>query len=179
MLGMAGLGVGAFAAPVTSSESESEGSEVIYGGQVQSVDPTRYDYVPIGEADPSIAAPASAWGQQWIGGFTIKVGGQSIGIPKMVLTHDITGSGLRIDREQAYTISGTGQVCNYRYDFQNRYGGAIYSTVTGTTRWSCDPIGTTWGGNNVRAPYSVKRGKQCARLFSNGVFIGEQCHSIN
>ncbi len=48
---------------------------------------------------------------------------------------------------------------------------------TGTHHSGCSPIGTL-GGNNSRAPYNVKLGRQCARFYSHGVFIGEQCHRI-
>lgn len=157
-----------------SAESLGDG-QVIFGGVAQSSDPSRYDFVP-DENDPiySGVSTRSAWGQQWIGGFSV----HGVTIPTILLTHDLTGSGTKIDREEAYAMSSAGRVCNYRIDFQNRYGSAIYSTVIGKLYTGCSAIGTTWGGNNVRAPYTVRTGLQCARLYSGGDFVGEQCHHI-
>ncbi|MGO1592171.1 MAG: hypothetical protein ACTHW1_06970 [Ancrocorticia sp.] len=156
-----------------SSES-ANGDGIIYGGKIQNDDPSSWDYVP--EETQGIGT-LSAWGQAWIGGFSVK----GNYIPRFVLTHDITGSGTKIQQEKAYAVSTTGRICDYRIDWQNRstVNNGIFSTVKGKHQAGCHIIGTTFGGNNSKAPYTVKKGKQCARLFSSGVFVGEQCHKIS
>jgi hypothetical protein len=66
-------------------------------------------------------------------------------------------------------------ICNWRIDFQNRYGSTIYSTSSGTLNSNCQMTGVS----RTRATnWTAKVGVECARLFVNGTFRGEQCHSI-
>lgn len=113
--------------------------------------------------------PLSASGSQPIGGFTVK----DIRIPSMMLDHVINGSGLTINSEVA-EAEGL-NLCNYRIDFQNRYGNTIYRTDVGNTYWGCKLLTT---GPIYSRFKSVNRGVQCARVFVNGQYAGEQCHNI-
>lgn len=121
--------------------------------------------------------PLDANGGQPIGGITISVNGIPIGIPKMVLRHSITGSGLKLNAEDARIETTGATVCNYRFDFQNRYGDKIYRTNSTGTYKKC-VINSGWVKNST-APFTTRYGNQCVRLFSNGVYVGEQCHSMH
>jgi hypothetical protein len=147
---------------------------VIFGGTTQSTDPSRFDYVPAGSLTIS---PRSATGYSNIGGFTFNWGGVPIGIPGFLLQHTLSGSGLTVDQDTAnYTFGVQVQLCNYQTAFQNRKGSTIYST-----RWSAYHAGCSYGAalmQNVKGPFQVKNGQQCARLYVNGNFKGEQCHSV-
>lgn len=67
-------------------------------------------------------------------------------------------------------------VCNWRIDYQNRNGSTVYRTYRGATHATCN-FGAMYdiGPSNV----TVRKGKQCARLFVGGSFRGEQCHNIH
>jgi hypothetical protein len=150
----------------------------ILGGTVQSVDPSRYDYVPRGS--PSNApTDRSATGIALIDGFTYTFGGVEFSIPTFYLLHEIRGSGLVIDSEAAtiyWGITVQPPICNWRFDFQNREGGTIFSTYSTPVHEDCS-YGTFWVDES--GPWHVHRGAQCARLFVNGTFRGEQCHSVH
>ncbi|MGO1592458.1 MAG: hypothetical protein ACTH1Z_01365 [Ancrocorticia sp.] len=148
----------------------------IVGGTTQSIDPTRWDYVPPSDETAEGVEPLDANGGEPIGGFTINVNGVPIGIPKMILRHNIKGTKLKVNTEEARIETTGATVCNYRFDFQNRYGKKIYKTNS-TGVYSKCTINSGWVKNSY-APFTAKRGVQCVRLFSNGVFVGEQCHSI-
>jgi hypothetical protein len=167
------------APPVVETGSEDvpsvipEEGDVILGGTTQSTDPTRFDYVP---AEPAFSG-RGAVGYQPIGGFTFTWGGVPIGLPGFVLQHVLTGSGLTVQQETAnYTFGVKAQFCNYQTAFQNRKGSTIYST-----RWSSYHSGCSYlaaVGQNIQGPFAVKNGSQCARLYVNGTFKGEQCHNV-
>lgn len=150
-------------------------AKVIEGGQTQSTDPTAYNYIPKDAANLPAIQERSAEGNQVINGFTANILGQNITVPTGNLHHTIFGKGLHIDKEiSKYNVPA--QVCNYHIDYQNRGEGKIYSTHVGKTVWDCTPGGAVGPElTNV----DVKRGVQCARLFVNEEFKGEQCHSIN
>ena len=164
-------------APALASEVNdvSEG-DVIYGGTTQSTDPTRYDYVPPAGAGGGFTT-MGATGYANIGGFTFDYQGAKIGIPGFILQHVISGSGLKINEEVAtYTFGVQAQLCNYETHFQNRKGSKIYST-----RKSSYHAGCSYGfalGQKVNGPFTVENGAQCARLYVNGAYKGEQCHNV-
>lgn len=162
----------------TSDVASGSGSVgVIYGGTTQSIDPTRFDYVPAaGSPQAGMIQPLNASGTQSIGGFTISVGGVPIGIPRILLTHEINGSGLRVTSEKVYFASTSTSVCNYQVVYQNRSGSKIYSSSYSSTYKGCSSAKLMY---NSAAPFTARAGVQCARLFSNGVYLGEQCHSIH
>ncbi|WP_029067736.1 hypothetical protein [Jonesia quinghaiensis] len=169
---------------VASSEAPSGSSDIDDMSRTQSEDPTLENFVP-SPSDPRYNQPQllSARGWQGIGGFTVDVKGVPIGIPKIELWHYITGSGTKVSVESVEVRAKTGNVCNYHVSFQNRYGGTIYSTATTPVRWNCVYIGRV--SPMIHNPavrdksLTLKRGVQCARLFVDGVFAGEQCHSIS
>lgn len=153
---------------------------VVLGGTTQSTDPTRYDYVPpAGDDELSPIQAKSAIGYANIGGFTFNYGGVAIGVPGFVMQHGIiSGStGLQISQEYAnYSFGVKVQLCNFQTAFQNRSGSTIYST-----RWAPKHEGCIVGfstGQSVNGPFNVKNGAECARLYVNGAFKGEQCHSV-
>ena len=81
-------------------------------------------------------------------------------------------------RDPEYRTTGSGiPVCNFRIDYQNRWGKTIYSTEKGPTRWSC--VTNTQFMSRRSRDLKVRAGVLCARLFSNGVFVGEPCHSVH
>lgn len=150
--------------------------ETIRGGKVQHTDPTRHDYVPLGSAgDPSCPVemqPMSATGWQYISAFPFEWQGLTIPIPKGQLTHSVNGSGLTVTAEGAsYVVAGA--PCNVQFQFQNRYGSTVYSTIK-------SPIYGCGGYFEYINPTdrTLKRGLLCARLYVNGYFKGEMCHSI-
>ena len=176
LLGLSGIS--ASAAEVGGSDSEEDfgdaGYQVVYGGQTQSGDPSAYDYVGAPVTEPTVT-PRSAVGVQTIGGFSYSVKGVTFSVPTTALSHSIKGSGTHIDSEFAVYSALISTVCNWRVDYQNRYGSTIYSTRTNGTHWGCQ----VWDSKDKEIKnFNVKHGAQCARLFVNGVFRGEQCHNV-
>lgn len=162
--------------PTAAASTSERIEEVISGGLSQSEDPSRYDYIPPTIDPNSEMTPQSAIGSQMIASFSFNFLGQTIQVPAALLTHEIRGSGTWVDYAGAFYATPT-QVCNYRIDYQNRgTDGRIFNTWKGSNVWDC-----TFGVVNGASLYSLNLypGSQCARLFVNGVFRGEQCHSIN
>ncbi len=169
----------------SSEESLLSETDITDMSKTQSEDPTLLNFVP----DPSDSRynqpqPRSANGYQLIGGFTVDVKGVTVGVPRTTLWHNITGTGRKITNETANVVASTANICNYQVVFQNRYGKTIYSTTTTPVKWRCIYVLTNSGdiGNPSAAgkkTMTVERGVQCARLFINGVYAGEQCHSIS
>lgn len=162
---------------IEAFENSTEYAE-IYGGTTQSVDPTRYDYVP-----PVTAGgiqPFSATGVGSIPGFSFTLFGVTFAVPKGILSHTIITSGLTIKSESSiYTpasLLGT-QICDYKIDYQNRDGSTIYSTVNTGLHDLC-LIGVPIV-DNYNTSRTVKTGKLCARFFVSGTFRGEQCHNVH
>lgn len=156
-----------------SGAADAPAEEVTLGGTVQHTDPTRDDYVPLPNSSctPEIT-PMSATGFAYISAFPFSWKGVTIPIPKGQITHIVKGSGLKLTSEGAsYTVAA--RPCNVQFKFQNRYGGTIYSTVSGPI-YGCGSY-FEWINPTDRA---VKRGLQCARLYVNGYYKGEQCHQI-
>ncbi|WP_431990884.1 hypothetical protein [Streptomyces albogriseolus] len=129
------------------------------------------------------AAPAhaSATGSTALGTFTYEVRGATVKVPVgCFLTHSISGSGKKIERQLAGVdcigVAATfSRFCNWRIDFtyadtDNR----TYRTSRGATRTECE-------GAPLRraAPQKLPQyGKACARLFVNGKSRATQCHYI-
>lgn len=160
-------------ASVAQAEDQDE-HQVIYGGKTQTNDPTRHDYVDPGDDESTGISPRSAIGYQPITGFSFNFRGNSYKVSTSELKHGINGNGLKINSEYAeYRAPST--VCNWRVDYQNRYGGTIYSTRKGGVHSGCD-FGAMYdvGPKN----FSVKKGSQCARLYVAGSYRGEQCHNV-
>lgn len=156
-------------------------SQIILGGKTQSVDPTRYDYVPPTSAHPGTGgiAPMSADGYAFLSAFSYSWKGLTIPVPGSYIYHRIEGSGLRVTEEEGSWIAlsaGSGwQQCNVRFDYQNRSGSTIYSTVSNGQHNGCSFAQTI----DIRRPdRTVKTGLLCARLFVSGTFRGEQCHNV-
>ncbi|MGW8566357.1 hypothetical protein [Isoptericola sp. NPDC055881] len=171
----------ATSAEVALGQAPAHSGDRIIGGTTQSTDPTRDDYV----GSPEVASPqdgmlGSAYGKGLTGKFSFNLGGITWRVPTGLIAHSIKGSGCRITRESARWEPVGGIVfgmCNWRITFQNRYGSKIYSTVRSKVHDGC---------SYIRRPYfayepnrTVKRGLQCARLYVNGYFRGEQCHSMS
>ena len=119
-------------------------------------------------------ALASAYGVQYWGGFTIDVKGVPVGIPSGQLAHQINGSGRTITSEWGH-ISAAANICNWRIDYV--YFGMDtkeYRRIRGGTRYRCD----RWAYGDTVYPGTVNYGRACAQLYSNGVYITRQCHSI-
>lgn len=143
----------------------------VSGGFVQHSDPTRYDYVP--ERSPIV--PLGAQGYAWIPAFEYTFGGATIPVPGGQIFHRIDGSGLHIAEESA-TYTAPANICNYRFDFQNRdNGGRIISTRSTGVHNGCQ-FGMV--GHVPLQNFNVQSGMMCARLFVSGAFRGEQCHHI-
>jgi len=66
-------------------------------------------------------------------------------------------------------------ICNWRFDFQNRSGDTAYSTSVGNTHGSCDIVNIS---RVQTSTVKVKQGLECGRLYVNGYFRGEQCHAV-
>jgi len=168
-----------------AASTKGDDGSIIRGGTTQSVDPTRYDYVPAAQGGDAGIQPLSATGAQWISAFSYSWQGLTVPVPGGYIIHQIDGSGLHITQEDAwYTPSPTvvgaiwgANICNWRIDFQNRSAsnGSIASTWSGLTNSGCYTTGVHRNVNNI----NVTTGVQCARLFINGVFRGEQCHSVS
>lgn len=158
-------------------EQSTEYAE-LHGGVTQSIDPTRYDYVP--PEDEGGIRPFNATGVGNIPGFTFTLLGVTFSVPKGLLSHTIVTSGLTIKSEGSVYTPGSLlgiQICNYRIDYQNRWNSTIYSTVSTGLHDRCIvglPI-----IDNYNTTRTVKTGSLCARLFVNGTFRGEQCHSVH
>lgn len=175
-------------------------------GSAQSADPTQADFVPddeqmigvplqtvsesVAEVDSArlnnqagtlVKRPTTAdrvvEGAQLVGGFDMTPYGVPIHVPRVVITHRIYGHGLLVRVESAHIGTLGAPVCNFRIDYQNRWGKTIYSTEKGPTRWSC--VTNTQFMSRRSRDFKVRAGVLCARLFSNGVFVGEQCHSVH
>lgn len=148
-----------------------DGGGVISGGFVQHSDPTRYDYAP---ETPSVA-PRGAQGYAWIPAFEYTFGGATIPVPGGQIFHRIDGSGLYIEEESA-TYTAPANICNYRFDFQNRdNSGRIVSTRSTGVHNGCQ-FGMV--GHVPLQNFNAQSGMMCARLFVSGAFRGEQCHHI-
>ncbi|MCL1800261.1 MAG: hypothetical protein FWG25_02695 [Promicromonosporaceae bacterium] len=178
LTGIAGISP-ANAVELLSQEEMLNNGATTLGGTTQSTDPTRYDYAEPDAYDGTTDLTSkNATGMANIPSFTFDFNGLSIKVPAFVLTHKIVGSGLTVTSETASWTGVTNfQLCNYRVDFQNRYGSTIYSTHTTGLHTGC----TTFGSGSMSAqnvPYTLKTGAQCARLYVNGTFRGEQCHNV-
>lgn len=153
-------------------EGTLESGGVVVGGEAQSVDPTRYDYVPEGGDEIS---PRSASGYAWIPAFQYSFGGITISVPGAQIYHRINGAGLHISEEVA-TYSAPANICNYRFDFQNRdLNSRIISTRSTGTHQGCQ-FGMV--GHSPLRNFDVQPGMMCAKLYVSGAFRGEQCHHI-
>lgn len=175
LVGMAGVRAQAEQTPANDATASTTKSLVL-GGTTQSVDPTRYDYVAPGGAGGGIR-PMSATGYGWVPAFTYSWNGLQIPVPSGYILHVLKGSGLTVNVDAAQyepNILGI-QICNYRFAFQNRYGKTIYAT-----RWAPLHAGCTYGyfSQGVVGPFTVRTGVDCARLYVNGIYRGEQCHNV-
>lgn len=181
--GLVAVGGAAHASPDTIIRTNPEvdvdsatmftSKQTISGGTTQSTDPTRFDYVAPSRKGATVA---SAMGSKTLKGWSYSMGGFTVKVPTLQLTHYLSGKGLRINRESAsYQTSGLTRVCNYRTAFQNRFGSRIYST-----RWAPLHRGCSWeyAQQNLNTSFTVQGGLQCARLYENGRYRGEQCHNV-
>lgn len=163
-------------------DSGDSGETIIHGGKPQSVDPTAYNYLPPASAGTGIQ-PMGAAGTQYISPFTYTWKGLAIPVPSGQIYHIIEGDGRYIEQESALyapvvsiaTPWGV-NICNWRIDFQNRSAtdNSIITTSVGTTRGGCSVLNV----KRAKWDFNVQRGKQCARLYVNGTFRGEQCHAV-
>jgi hypothetical protein len=120
------------------------------------------------------SAPASAYGVQYWGFFTVNIGGQSVGIPRGQLAHDINGSGTYIRRQWAHISTSPG-FCNWRVDYVYKtVYNREYRRISTRTQYGCD----TWAYAPTVYPGRVLRGTACAHLYRSGVYVTRQCHSI-
>lgn len=155
---------------VSAEQILSNGGRVD-GGTVQHTDPTAYNYVPLNVEDP-FKEDRSAKGYAFVPGFTYN--GNTI--PAGQIFHAIDGNGTWIDFERA-TYTAAGNICNYRFDYQNRdMNGNISWTLSNGDHGGCQ-FGMV-GDQGVRN-INVKKGMMCARLYVSGSFKGEQCHHIH
>ena len=127
----------------------------------------------------------NAYGAAWVSAFNYSWEGLTVPVPGAYIIHQITSSGLNISWEEAWytpsasvpgAIWGT-NICNWRFDFQNRSSidGSIKQTWSGLTQPGCNTLNVKRAISNIKP----SNGLQCARLFTNGVFRGEQCHSVH
>jgi hypothetical protein len=115
---------------------------------------------------------ASAVGDQYWGGFTVNVVGQSVGIPAGRLTHSINGSGYHINWDAA-SFGSIAAICDPSIRFT--YGNGSYY-LDGNVQWGCS-IGGGWKyGLNWNAP----RGSACAELWAKNwqILVARQCHYV-
>jgi hypothetical protein len=156
---------------------------VIRGGVTQSLDPTAYNYLAPGVSPGGMVEPMSALGVGYISVFKYSWNGLTIPVPSGYLIHQINGSGLSIPSEWAVYSPSTGvggiwgvNICNWRIDFQNRSSSnnGIILTRVGATHAGCSLTGVSRTLSN----FTVKQGKECARLYVNGTYRGEQCHAV-
>lgn len=172
-------------ADINSSDVETEGDwTVIPGGTTQSDDPEDLYYVPEVPqlVKPDLSGPQieplSASGYQIIPGYEIGIKGVAVQVPQGLLFQKISGSGTQIDRDYAdYEVAASLNYCNWRIDFQNRTGSKVHKTWKGPSHYECKWLGGAKASATAH-PGKVKPGLQCARLFVNGTFRGEQCHNI-
>lgn len=164
---------------------------VLDGGQLQSVDPTAWNYEPPAAHSGGMITPMAASGFTGIGGFvmTVGAGGQStnIQVPAGFLGHAISGSGTGAslgNESAAYvpTPSLTAlwnlQMCNWRIDWQERNGSNILATSPGPQTSGCSTLGASVSRTSKALP--ARNGSQlCARLYVGGTFRGQQCHNIH
>ena len=120
-------------------------------------------------------ASADAYGIQYWGGFTANIKGQSVGIPRGQLAHQIRGHRLRIDSEWAHITTGPG-FCNWRVDyvFRDAENNREYRRIRTPTQSGCD----MWAYAPTVRPGRVRRGTACAQLYRSGAYVTRQCHSI-
>lgn len=165
--------------PMSAQAATLDGTDagmpfLIEGGTVQSMDPTRYDYVPGPSSENPPIQPMTAGGTQFLGSFSFDFGGVSFTVPNARLFHQIMGNGTHVDQEYSY-FAALPKVCNWRIDYQNRYGSTIYSTRSRGTNWTCATFEVKDEGFSN---FNLKPGLQCARVYVSGVYRGEQCHNI-
>ncbi|ADG73005.1 hypothetical protein Cfla_0085 [Cellulomonas flavigena DSM 20109] len=170
-----------------ASVTEADGSVLVTGGRTQSKDPTAWNYVePTRSFGTAGSVPMDASGVGYTSPFQYEFHGLMLGIPTGIIGHQVYGSGLTVTSESANwgpTLTGTpAQICNYQWQFQNRYGSRHYSTLIQPLQEGC---WTTLGfKGNFDARYTashkrtMKTGLLCARLYVNGTFRGEQCHNV-
>lgn len=118
----------------------------------------------------------SSGGYAFVSGFNYNFAGVDIHVPTGQIFHRIKGEGLHIEEEVA-TYTTPANICNYRFEFQNRdnYGRIVYTRSTGTH------YGCLFGmvGHEALKNFYVSPGMMCARVFVSGVFKGEQCHHVH
>ena len=156
----------------------SVGTHVTYGGTTQSLDPTKYNYVEPALPEGTIV-PMDASGFGTTSPFNYSWGGINWSIPTGRIYHEVKGSGLTVTNELANWIAlspTSAQICNWRWNLQNRYGTTIHSTVVGSLQTGCK-IGSVPTFEYV-PDRTMKTGLLCARLFVNGSYRGEQCHNV-
>lgn len=165
--------------PPAPTDTVSTVAEVVIGGRTQSKDPTRYDYVaPVGRGGYGGVTPMSADGYAFLSAFTYSWQGLSIPVPGSYIYHRVAGSGLTVTEEEGtwMPMAATSfQMCNTQFQFQNRNGSTIYSTVKMSVESGCS-VG--YRSQTYTPDRTVKTGLLCARLFVNGTFRGEQCHNV-
>lgn len=96
-------------------------------------------------------------------------------VPGGFLCHYVKGSGRTITEEHA-RFSAHSSFCNWRIDF--RYfdtSGRNYKTLTGPTNGWCTLSNSRTYYADQTLPYN---GKACAYLYTNGIYVTKQCHSI-
>lgn len=124
------------------------------------------------------SAEATAFGSQAFGSFKVNVKGQTITIPRGLLTHDLRGSGKKVtsDRVAFEQVLG-GPTCIYKYSFQYRNtSNKTYRTNTTGTVNKCT-WGTAYYGFNY--PGTLKYyGKACVVGYQGGKARATQCHYI-
>jgi len=171
------------AAQAGSGTVDTSRETVIKGGVTQSVDPTAYNYVAPVASGGGMVQPMSALGAGYISVFNYSWNGLTIPVPSGYLIHQINGSGLSIPSEWAVYSPSTGiggiwgvNICNWRIDFQNRSSSnnTVIATRVGPTLAGCSLSGVSRTILNI----TVKQGSECARLYVNGTFRGEQCHAV-
>lgn len=116
---------------------------------------------------------ASAYGIQYWGGFSVNIGGQTIGIPSGQLAHEINGSGLHINWDGA-NFASVGNICDSSMRFTYGYG-AYY--LDGGMHWGCSHVGQWKYTLNWNSP----RGSACAELWAHDwrILVARQCHFVS
>jgi hypothetical protein len=122
-----------------------------------------------------ISALATAQGFEFWDAKTINVKGQSIQIPAGTLSHNIGGEGNYISKEWASFATVSSSLCNWRVDY-------VYSDVNkkekrripGRVHYTCNYAAFA----ETVYPGTVPYGTACAKLYRNGGFVAQQCHSI-
>ncbi|HNM97502.1 MAG TPA: hypothetical protein PKK40_06125 [Marmoricola sp.] len=119
-------------------------------------------------------APASASANGCDSWAAFSWGGLPAPVPGGFLCHRIFGSGTRVDYEDA-TFSAHSNFCNWRIDF--RYfdtAGQNYATSYGPTNLRCNVLGS----RARTTAFTLRPGRACAYLYTNGIYTTKQCHSI-